>query len=140
MSYGNLRNKRIAQLELSDAVRALTLSSVAPGPPEQHMQNIEAQIRLVVAVRNNFVGFKYRTPLKAIHGLSARRKEIKMLHKAIGSCTFNNSVVPSSTTPWQLGHVYLLRDLAVQDLETSREQRKALGEILKLVKRYQSDA
>ena len=42
--------------------------------------------------------------------------------------------------PWQLGHVYLLRDLAVQDLETSREQRKALGEIIKLLKKYKSDA
>ena len=76
-----------------------------------------------------------------------------MLIKAIDSCLVGGLGTPRSGmnsprsflsdpnfAPWQLGHVYLLRDLAVQDLETSREQRKALGEIIKLLKKCKSDA
>ncbi len=84
---------------------------------------------------------------------AARKKEKSALKKAIEGCCVEGLATPQSGqdtrwslhsdpnfAPWQLGHVYLLHDLAVQDLETTPAQRKALGEIIKLLKRSQVDA
>jgi len=79
---------------------------------------------------------------------AARKKEKSALRKAIEGCLVGGLAKPQSGqntprsllsdpnfTPWQLGHVYLLHDLAGQDLETTPAQRKALGEIIKRLKK-----
>ena len=77
---------------------------------------------------------------------AARKKEKSALKKAIDSCLVGGLAKPQpgqntprsllsdpNFTPWQLGHVFLLRDFATQDLETSPAQRRALGELIKLL-------
>ncbi len=73
----------------------------------------------------------------------ARRKEIQALSQAIDRCyvvgltttrsapEFGQGLLSDlSITPWQLGHVYLLRDIAVRDLETTAEQHQGLCEVI----------
>ena len=85
--------------------------------------------------------------------MTARKREKSALKKAIDSCLVGGLANPQSGqntprsllsdskfVPWQLGHVFLLRDFATQDLETSPAQRRALGEIIKRLKRSQVDA
>jgi hypothetical protein len=80
----------------------------------------------------------------------ARRKEIKALSEAIERCyvlvlrttrsapEFGEDLLSGlSITPWQLGHVYLLRDIAVGDLEATREQREQLCEVIKSLRAKQ---
>ncbi len=83
--------------------------------------------------------------------MTARRKEIQALSEAIERCyvlvlrttrsapEFGEDLLSGlSITPWQLGHVYLLRDLAVQDLESTAEQHQGLREVITLLRTQKS--
>ena len=58
---------------------------------------------------------------------------------AIKSCLSEDPLSDSKFVPWQLGYVFLLRDFAIQDLETAPEQCKALNEKIKLLKNQQRE-
>ena len=73
----------------------------------------------------------------------ARRKEIQALSQAIERChvmglrttrsapEFGQDLLSNLIIiPWQLGHVYLLRDLAVHDIEITVEQREQLRKVI----------
>ena len=75
--------------------------------------------------------------------MAARRKEIQALSQAIERChavglattrsasEFGQGLLSDlSFIPWQLGHAYLLRDITGGDLETTREQRQQLREVI----------
>jgi hypothetical protein len=79
--------------------------------------------------------------------MAARRKEIQALSEAVERCHAVGLAPPRSAPefgqgllsnlsfiPWQLGHVYLLRDIAVQDIETTVEQREQLREVITLLR------
>ncbi len=81
--------------------------------------------------------------------ISARRKEIRGLCQAIERCCIESlAPTPSASkfargllsepgfVPWQLGHVFLLRDIAIEDLETTVEQRERLREVIALLRVY----
>ncbi len=83
--------------------------------------------------------------------LSARRKEIQAMTGAIELCCAEALAnTPSASksarclrsdpsfVPWHLCHAYLLHDLAAQDLEATTEQLKELGEVVALLRAYQS--
>ena len=85
--------------------------------------------------------------------MSARKKEIRALNQAIERCCVEGLATTRSASkyaqgflinprfiPWQLGHVYLLRDLVFQDLETTAEQREGLTEVIVKLKIHQSEA
>ena len=61
--------------------------------------------------------------------MAARKKEIRALKMAIESCLSGDLL-----SDWQLGHVFLLRYFAVQDLETTPEQREAFNRKIILLK------
>ncbi len=89
---------------------------------------------------------------RALHdAMAARRKEIQALNKAIERCYVEGLATAQSASefaqgllfdptsiPWQLGHVYLLRDLALDDIETTVEQRERLREVIKFLRTQQS--
>ncbi len=77
----------------------------------------------------------------------ARRKEIKALSEAIERCyvlvlrttrsapEFGEDLLSGlSIIPWQLGHVYLLRDIAINDIEITVEQREQLRKVIKFLR------
>ncbi len=83
--------------------------------------------------------------------MAARRKEIQALSQAIERCYAVGLAPPRSAPefgqdllsdlgiiPWQLGHAYLLRDIAVQDIETTAEQRERLCEVIKFLRTQRS--
>ena len=65
---------------------------------------------------------------------AARKKEIRALKEAIESCLSEGSLSDPNFVAWQLGYVFLLRDFAIQDLETTPEQCKALNRKITLLK------
>ncbi len=75
--------------------------------------------------------------------MAARRKEIQALSQAIERCYVVGLAPPRSAPefgqdllsdlriiPWQLGHVYLLRDLAINDIEITVDQREQLRKVI----------
>ena len=85
--------------------------------------------------------------------ISARQKEIRELKKAIERCCIEGlAPVPSASNfaqgllsepgfvPWQLGHVFLLRDIAIDDLETTAEQREGLRKMIALLRAHRFEA
>ncbi len=81
--------------------------------------------------------------------ISARRKEIRGLNEAIERCCIEGlATTPSASKfaqglltkprfiPWQPGHVFLLRDIAIDDIETTVEQREGLREVLTILQAY----
>ena len=83
--------------------------------------------------------------------MAARRKEIRLLNIAIENCHVEGlaATQPESELsqelpfdpiyrPWQLGHVYLLRDIATNDIEITAEQRSQISEVIKFLRNQQS--
>ena len=80
----------------------------------------------------------------------ARRNEIQALNLAIERCYVMGLRTTRSTPefgqgllsdlniiPWQLGHVYLLRDIAINDIETTVEQLEKLRKVIKFLRAQQ---
>ena len=76
-NYGDLRSRRIKEIQLSAAVRGNI------GLHSPHILSIEAQIWLVRVCYDTFNKYRYRPPTAAIPGLATRRKEIRALRKAV---------------------------------------------------------
>ncbi len=83
--------------------------------------------------------------------MAARRKEIQALSQAIERCHAMGLATTRSAPnfgqgllsdlriiPWQLGHAYLLRDIAINDIEITVEQREQLREVIKFLRNQQS--
>jgi len=81
----------------------------------------------------------------------ARRNEIQALSEAIERCyvlvlrttrsapEFGQGLLSDlSIIPWQLGHVYLLRDIAINDIEITAEQREQLRKVIMFLRTQQS--
>ncbi len=83
--------------------------------------------------------------------MAARREEIQALSQAIERCHAVGLATPQSApefgqgllsnlnfNPWQLGHVYLLRDIAINDIEITAEQCEQLREVIKFLRAEKS--
>lgn len=97
----------------------------------------------------------YRASRKGAHpafrrAMAARAKEIKFLRIAINSCDmevlaaaqpetdFSQDLLSDSINrPWQLGHIFLLRTIANDDIEITAEQRSQISEVIKFSRSQQ---
>ncbi len=83
--------------------------------------------------------------------MAARRKEIQALSQAIERCYVVGLAPPRSAPefgqdllsnlgiiPWQLGHVYMLRDIAINDIEITAEQREQLPKVIEFLRTQKS--
>lgn len=95
--------------------------------PEQEVQDL---VRL--AKNDRALGRRSNHAFSTM--IAARKKEIRALNVAIESCLSGGSLSDPSFVPWQLGHVFLFRDFAIQDLETTPEQCKAFNKKIQLLK------
>ena len=118
------------------------------GPSGSHPQALERTIQRLVTSSRELSEHANRARNQA---MAARRKEIRALNKAIERCCVEGLATTRSATilarsllsergfiPWQPGHLYLLRDLATQDLEATSEQRNELSRVIGLLHRYKS--
>ena len=121
ISCGDLRNRRIREIQLSASVRG----NVPAHSP--NILSVEAQIWLVQSSLDAFKKFGNRPPNAFIPGLAIRRKEARALNKAIDVCLSQN---------WPLNHVLLLRDLASQDLAIARAKIRELEQLIATLQRH----
>ena len=125
-SYVDRRNRRIKLFQFGEIARRALLAKTGLAPSSDDHRNVTLQVELLV-----------KGPHRAFaHAMAARREEIRALNKAVERCCAEGLATTGS--PWQLGHVYLLRDLAIQDLETTAEQLKELGNVIALLRHYRS--
>ncbi len=130
-TYVKLRNTRIKLFQYGDALRRSFLAKAGLPLPSHYTDSV----RLLMGLLAAYGGDTYALRKRGIPGalsceMKARRQEVNALKKAIRTCIAE----AQSTTvavPWQLGHVFLLRDLAVQDFEfapdLNRELRRIIG-------------
>ncbi len=121
--YITARNNRVAKSQNWNAVNRT---------PEQLVQEL---VRLAKNGRAQGKGANH--VFSAMR--AARKKEIRALKVAIESCLTEGLLSDPNFVPWQLGHVLLLRDFAIQDLETTPEQCEALNRKIKLLKNLQRE-